>query len=118
MNVNLAALVTFFIFLSSAIAPIHAFAAGKKKKGRSKSVVGKGFGISKQPKLEDVVAKFHNRIPVNADECDCPCGSGSTYKACCKRFHTKEILPAQPLDVLRSRYTAFVVSFPIPPNKY
>lgn len=94
---------------------IDAFAAGGKKnkgKGKNKTVVGKGFGSSNQPSVEEIVAKFPNRVPSDALETECPCGiyPGKLYKDCCEPFHSKKKLPAGPLDVLRSRYTAFVVS--------
>ena len=96
--------------LSSTVTIVDAFAAGKKGKKGSKTVVGRGFGIFKQPSLEEVVAKFPNRIPNNAGECDCPCDSKKLYRSCCGPFHNKEKLPSSPIDVLRSRYSAFAVS--------
>jgi hypothetical protein len=97
--------------LSSCLRMVDAFAAGNKGKKGNKTVVGKGFGISsKQPSLEEVVAKFPNRIPDNAEECECPCGSDKVYRRCCGPFHKKEKLPSSPIDVLRSRYSAFAVS--------
>lgn len=86
---------------------VDSLAAGKK--GKKASVVGKGFG-PKQPSLQEIVDKFPNRIPANAEECDCPCSSGKKYVDCCSVFHRKEKLPGSPMDVLRSRYTAFAVS--------
>jgi len=98
-------------FLACTIGLADAFAAGKKGKKGSKTVIGKGFGsVPTQPTLEEVVAKFPNRIPNNAEECECPCGSGKVYKNCCGPFHKKEKYPGSPIDVLRSRYTAFAVS--------
>lgn len=97
-----------------------AFAAGKKnnkptKKKGSKNVVGKGFGSSTGPTLEEVVAGIPNRIPSNPLECECPCGvfPGKLYKDCCEPFHSKEKLPASPMDVLRTRYTAFAWRMPL-----
>lgn len=86
---------------------VDSLATGKK--GKKASVVGKGFG-PKQPSLNEIVDKFSNRIPANAEECDCPCSSGKKYVDCCSLFHRKEKLPGSPMDVLRSRYTAFAVS--------
>ena len=110
-------LLTISILLLN-LSSIDAFAAGKKNKvkGRkgSKNIVGKGFGASNpQLSVEEVVAKFPNRIPPNASECECPCGTfaGKLYRDCCEPFHSKEKLPSSPIDVLRSRYTAFVVRF-------
>ena len=105
------------LLLLNNLPSIEAFAAGKKNRGKgkkgSKNVVGRGFGSSTQPSLEEVVAKFPNRMPPNALECECPCGTyaGKLYKDCCAPFHNKEKLPSSPLDVLRTRYTAFVVRF-------
>jgi len=95
--------------LACTIESADAFAAGRK--GKKGAVIGKGFGtVPTQPTLEEVVAKFPNRIPKNAEECECPCGSGKVYKNCCGPFHKKEKYPGSPIDVLRSRYTAFAVS--------
>ena len=95
--------------LAWTIESADAFAAGRK--GKKGAVIGKGFGaIPTQPTLEEVVAKFPNRIPNNAEECECPCGSGKVYKNCCGPFHKKEKYPGSPIDVLRTRYTAFAVS--------
>jgi hypothetical protein len=74
--------------LAWTIESADAFAAGRK--GKKGAVIGKGFGaIPTQPTLEEVVAKFPNRIPNNAEECECPCGSGKVYKNCCGPFHKK-----------------------------
>jgi len=90
---------------------VDSFAAGRKG---GKKNVGRGFGLTpKQPSLEEVVAKFPVRVPANAPECKCPCGSGKVYMNCCEPFHQKEKLPGSPLDVLRSRYTAFVWRLPL-----
>ena len=37
----------------------------------------------------------------------CPCGSGNTYRACCRPLLTGEIDAASPLALMRSRYTAY-----------
>ena len=87
---------------------VDSLATGKK--GRKASIVGKGFG-PKQPSLNEIVDKFPDRIPANAGDCDCPCSSGKKYADCCSLFHRKEKLPGSPMDVLRSRYTAFAVSY-------
>jgi SEC-C motif-containing protein len=39
----------------------------------------------------------------------CPCKSGKLYEQCCKPFHTKVQLPSLPLELMRSRYSAFVL---------
>jgi len=38
----------------------------------------------------------------------CPCGSGEAYEACCGRFIEGDAIPALPVQLMRSRYTAFV----------
>lgn len=92
------------------------FASKKKKTKKKKSnntgsmVVGSsGFGQSTQPKMQEL--NFPTRIPPNALEQPCPCGikgPTTTYKECCHPFHNQDITPQSPLDVLKSRYTAFV----------
>lgn len=39
----------------------------------------------------------------------CPCGSGHTYETCCKPYHEKQTVPETPEQMMRSRYTAFVL---------
>lgn len=39
---------------------------------------------------------------------DCPCG-GSTYIKCCQRFISGAEIPKNALELMRSRYTAFVL---------
>ena len=39
----------------------------------------------------------------------CPCGSGSTYDACCGRLHRGAAQAATPLELMRSRYAAHAV---------
>lgn len=40
---------------------------------------------------------------------DCPCGSGATYDACCGPLHAGSRLAATPVELMRSRYSAFVL---------
>jgi len=37
---------------------------------------------------------------------DCPCSSGEPYETCCKPFHVGQ-LPDSPLQLMRSRYSAY-----------
>jgi len=39
----------------------------------------------------------------------CPCGSGLPYGGCCAPFHLGTALPATPVALMRSRYSAFVL---------
>lgn len=41
----------------------------------------------------------------------CPCGSGEKYEPCCGRFH-HGALPENALQLMRSRYTAYVYDLP------
>lgn len=38
----------------------------------------------------------------------CPCGSGNKYKKCCQVFHKGKI-PSNALELMKSRYSAYVV---------
>jgi SEC-C motif-containing protein len=38
----------------------------------------------------------------------CPCGSGTTYEACCGRYHDGQAAPT-PEALMRSRYSAYVL---------
>ncbi|SFD03161.1 SEC-C motif-containing protein [Nocardioides terrae] len=40
---------------------------------------------------------------------DCPCGSGATYDACCGRLHRGNRTAGSPLELMRARYSAYVV---------
>lgn len=91
-------------------------AAGRNKKkggaGNKKNVVAssvKGFGV-KPPTFEEVVGTFPTRMGSNALEEPCPCGTSgtATYAECCAPFHNGVKVPQQPLEVLKTRYTAFV----------
>jgi SEC-C motif domain protein len=42
-------------------------------------------------------------------ETDCPCGSGKTYIACCGALHSGTATARTALELMRSRYSAFVV---------
>ncbi|MDO4430732.1 MAG: YchJ family protein [Lonepinella koalarum] len=42
-------------------------------------------------------------------ETDCPCQSGNTYQDCCAPFHQFYQYPANAEQLMRSRYTAFVL---------
>ena len=41
----------------------------------------------------------------------CPCGTGETYQSCCEKYITQEKKPTTPLQLMRSRYTAFSENF-------
>ena len=47
----------------------------------------------------------------NSQENHCPCCSGDTYENCCEPFH-KGNLPENALQLMRSRYTAYVLDIP------
>eukprot|EP00967_Tisochrysis_lutea_P130694 scaffold226436_cov22-Tisochrysis_lutea.AAC.1 len=74
-----------------------------------------GFGAPKPaPKtLEEVVREFGNRLPKKPGEADCACGSGETYAACCRPYHTGDKMTETPEEALRARWTAFAYRLPI-----
>ena len=39
----------------------------------------------------------------------CPCKSKRAYSECCEPFHTKTKYPSSPLELMRSRYSAYVL---------
>ncbi|KAA1423640.1 hypothetical protein FE697_008625 [Mumia zhuanghuii] len=39
----------------------------------------------------------------------CPCGSATSYDACCGRLHRQEAQAATPEELMRSRYAAYAV---------
>ena len=39
----------------------------------------------------------------------CPCGSNKALSACCARFLTGKLWPETPQELMRSRYTAYVL---------
>lgn len=40
---------------------------------------------------------------------NCPCGSGTSYDACCGRLHRGAALAETPEELMRSRYAAYAV---------
>lgn len=48
-------------------------------------------------------------LGVTARPAQCPCGSGTAYDACCGPLHSGARLAATPVELMRSRYSAFVV---------
>jgi SEC-C motif-containing protein len=40
----------------------------------------------------------------------CPCGSGQAYAACCGTFIDNDVLPATAEQLMRSRYSAYVLA--------
>ena len=47
--------------------------------------------------------------PVDPLQPPCPCGSGATYDACCGPLLANRVQAATPEQLMRSRYTAYVV---------
>lgn len=89
--------------------------ASKKKSSRAAATArtSKGFG-SAPLTFAQVVQGFKTRLPNNIEAIECPCGSlmeDSTtrrlYQDCCRPIHQGVRPCSRPLDVLRSRYSAF-----------
>jgi SEC-C motif-containing protein len=88
--------------------PLAASSFAVKKVGGKKRVTDNAKGFGANPLTwQEVAAKFKTRIPRDADNTPCPCGSGSVYGNCCGPYHRGDKYPESPLAVLRSRYTAF-----------
>lgn len=49
--------------------------------------------------------KKKRRVPTT-----CPCGSGSSYKSCCKPFTSGAELPSSPEKLMRSRFSAYALA--------
>lgn len=49
-------------------------------------------------------------LPLNLKDKSCPCGKAITYAECCGQYLDGNILPGDPESLMRSRYTAFVLS--------
>ena len=99
-------------------------AAANKKTTKQNSPSNKGFGKA-PPTLQETLATFRTRLPKNAKELPCPCGSssGSTYATCCYPHHSSSSSSPSletttttatttttintPRQVLQARYTAF-----------
>lgn len=72
---------------------------------KKRASTNKGFGAP-PPSLDDVLGKFRDRVPKDAESQQCPCGTGKLYGDCCSPFHSGS--PCLTMtDVLRSRYSAF-----------
>ncbi|MGE5649517.1 MAG: YchJ family protein [Bacillota bacterium] len=48
-------------------------------------------------------------MTAKAQAMPCPCGSGRSYAACCGRFIEEGIAPQTADELMRSRYSAYVV---------
>lgn len=90
--------------------------AGKKKGGGGFGK--KTLGLSSFSSLEELLSTFPTRQPSSTTEVPCPCGTrkkqvgGSlpqplSYHECCQPLHDHTQPCTSPLDLLRSRYTAF-----------
>lgn len=42
----------------------------------------------------------------------CPCHSEKSYETCCKPFHERKAFPSSPLELMRSRYSAYALHLP------
>ena len=51
------------------------------------------------------------RVPKDP-EVACACGSKRTYANCCKKFHDSGEAPDDPINLIRSRYSAFAYRLP------
>ena len=103
-------------FLLLCIAVVNGLATKKSPTKKTASTL-KGFG-SAPPTFADIVSGFRTRLPDNAGLLPCSCGSlveddsvatsgRRLYKDCCEPIHLGLKTCARPLDVLRSRYSAF-----------
>jgi len=41
---------------------------------------------------------------------ECPCHSQKNYDKCCEPFHKKKTTPSSPLELMRSRYSAYALN--------
>lgn len=107
----------FAVVILVALLPSLSVGFAAKKKGGKRAKTGggtgsnvasnqKGFGVQ-PPSFEQVVSAFKTRLPTNAENEACPCGSGQMYAACCQPYHQGLKKPEVPLRVLQSRYSAF-----------
>jgi len=82
--------------------------AKQKKKSNKKATATttKGFGAA-PPTIEEVLSAFKTRLPEDANNQSCPCGSEKVYDDCCGPLHRGDQKCLTMTDVLRSRYTAF-----------
>ncbi|MDO3695734.1 YchJ family metal-binding protein [Wenyingzhuangia sp. chi5] len=67
-----------------------------------------------QKQKEHQVAKKHRfnleaKINANREGVLCACGSKKSYKLCCELIHKNIELAKTPLDLMKSRYTAYVL---------
>lgn len=107
--------------------PVFGFAAKKSgsqktKQSKSSSSSFRGFGTA-PPTFQEILASFPTRMLLeNAKSLPCPCQSSSLlssdnskpYGECCSVYHdsnnnnnSNDAWPPTPLDVLKSRYSAF-----------
>lgn len=81
--------------------PANTLSITKSINGKSRvtTYMSKGFGA----KPEVAIA------PKVEDSDPCPCSSGKKYGECCEKFH-KGMTASNPVDLLRSRFSAFTVA--------
>lgn len=62
----------------------------------SRIILGAGFGSKSAPA----------KISLPSPDSDCVCGSGLVYGSCCEPFHTTKAFAANPVQMVRSRFSA------------
>ncbi|EKX41180.1 hypothetical protein GUITHDRAFT_153879 [Guillardia theta CCMP2712] len=79
---------------------VTSLAMAAKSKGSSSSF--KGFG--------SVPTELLGRTPEDSESC--ACCSGASYGECCKQIHDGVRWPSTPLEMIRSRYSAYAYRLP------
>ena len=63
-----------------------------------------GFGTAQLKKSETNKAPTLDSL--------CACGTGKSYRSCCQPYHTGAAVPPEPVDVVRSRFSALSYCLP------
>ncbi len=106
----------FCLYFVVILACVTGFTLTVQQKSSTRLNAG-GFGKSAAKKLETTLAPSDASLP-------CGCGSGGSYASCCQPYHEGKAVPAHPVDVVRSRFSAlkyripdYVISTTHPENK-
>lgn len=75
----------------------------KKKSGFAAELMKKNDDDDK----DDAPSTSSNSASKTNETERCPCGSSSSYKSCCRPYHDLERYPADPVTLMKSRFSAY-----------
>ena len=76
----------------------------KKKSGFAAELMKKNDDDDRK---DDAPSTSSNSASKTNETERCPCGSSSSYKSCCRPYHDLERYPADPVTLMKSRFSAY-----------